>query len=130
MRCWLGWLGLCSQDFQPPAGLGPLLPLLPSCTGVGEGWCRLPGALGQHDSAQLDPFTQAEGQVGPLAGPATEGPARELPLFLALALTPNRTQAPSVCWALDEAPRMQPLKSPRHIRLVVQSPGLEFSFSV
>ena len=109
MRCWLGWLGLCSQDFQLSAGLGPLLPLLPSRVGVREALCCSPGAPGQHSSAELgcgDPFTQVEGQARPGAGSTTEDPARELPLFSALASVPDIKQAPCVSgaeWCLQVA---------------------------
>ena len=91
--------------------------------GVGEALCCSPGAPGQHSSAELgcgDPFTQVEGQARPGAASTTEDPARELPLFSALASVPDRKQAPSVCWGWMMPPGCSPSSLPGASGLLFQ----------
>ena len=85
--------------------------------------CYSPGAPGHHSSAELgcgDPFTQVEGQARPRAGSTTEDPAREHPLFSALASVPDRKQAASVCWGWMTPPGCSPSSLPGTLGLFFQ----------
>lgn len=139
MRCWLGWLGLGSQDFPPSAGLRPPAASTgtrrPIALEASQGRERQPvgagvaqparscGPLGLHTAGAGDTSTQVQ-KARPSTGPTTEGPARDLPLLLAQPLRKPRALPGTGC-----NPRGSAHKSQAD-GLVVHGPGPGFAVCV
>ena len=140
MRCWLGWLGLGSQDFPPSAGLRPPAASTgtrrPIALEASQGRERQPvgagvaqparsrGPLGLHTAGAGDIPTQVQ-KARPSTGPTTEGPARDLPLLLA----PTEATGPSCVPGTGCDPQGSAHKSQAD-GLVVHGPGPGFAICV